>query len=64
MSEITRMKTLTVKSSDVLHGDLAVAPHCRHRDEQLLAAEASASRAQVPALHDEPHDPLVHVQHY
>ena len=55
---------LTVQAVDVLHGDLAVAPHCAHHRVQLAALQAPEGHAQVVALHHEAQRALVHVQHH
>ncbi|VVD01890.1 unnamed protein product [Leptidea sinapis] len=54
---------LTIKSSDILHGDLGVAPHGRHDGVQRLAPQPPRGHAQVAAVRTEGEGALVHVQH-
>ena len=55
---------LTVKSSQVLHGDLAVAPDRRDDEEELLAPQAPERRPEVVVADGEAENPFVHVQNH
>jgi len=55
---------ITIESSDVFHGDFAMAPHGADDGVKLLSFEASESHAHVLAVDDERQRPFVHVQHH
>ena len=54
---------LTIEPAEVLHRDLAVAPHGAHDRVQLLALHAPERDAEVLSVDDEAQRALVHVEH-
>ena len=63
LKDTQREKELTIKPSDVLHGDFAVSPDGGDDEVKLVAPQPPVGHAEVLAVHNVAQGTLVHIQH-